>query len=142
MATVGQEILHRRSRISVPRFATAIAFAGGISLGLVAGHSIAGGLPASTGPGAIGAAPQQAVEVAGLLAYRTMQASLAAALARGDMATAAHFRGQLAAIRTPAIVSALAHERLDLELKLASAISRRDPRMVAEFRSRLASQAR
>ena len=142
MATAGQAVLHRRSRISVPRVATAIAFAGGISLGLVAGRSLAGGLPANTVPETFGAAPQQAPEVAGLLTYRTTQASLKAALARSDMASAAHFRARLDATRTPAIVSALAHERLDLELGLASATARHDPRMAAEFRSWLASQGR
>ena len=143
MATAGQAILHRRSPISVPRIAAAIAFAGGIGLGLVAGRSLSGALPASTRPAMVDAAPQQAADVAGqLTSYRTTQVSLHAALARGDMASAAHFRAQLDATRTAAIVSALAHERVDLELGLASATARHDPRMAAEFRGRLTAQDR
>jgi len=142
MATAGQAITHGSFRGSIPRVAAALAFAGGISLGLVAGRSLSGGLPATTGPGTVGAAAQQAADVAGLLTYRSTQASLGAALARNDAVAAAHFRARLNAIRTPAIVSALAHERVDLELGLASATAWHDPRMAAEFRSRLTSQDR
>ena len=142
MTTAGQAITHRPSRISIPRVVTAIAFAGGISLGLVAGRSLSGTLPANPGAGTVSSAAYQAAAVPGLATYRVTQASLASALARSDAASAAHFRAALAALRTPAIVSALAHERVDLELGLAAATARHDPRLAAEFRSRLATQGR
>ena len=141
MATAGQAIARRAFLGSVPRIATAIAFAGGIGLGLVAGRSLSG-LPASAGPGTVQVAAQRPSDVAGLATYRTTQTSLKAALARGDMRSAAHFRARLDATRTPAIISALAHERVDLELGLASATVRHDPRMAAEFRSRLTAAER
>jgi hypothetical protein len=119
-----------------------LAFAGGISLGLVAGRGLSGGVPASAGPGTVAVVVQQPAAVAGLATYRTTEASLRAALARNDTASAAHFRAQLDAIRTPAIASALAHERVDLQLGLASATAWHDPRMAAEFRSRLTRQGR
>jgi len=141
MTSTGQAITRRPSRISVPRVVTAIVFAGGIGLGLVAGRSLSGAAPAP-GTGTFSGAGQQTAQVAGLATYRATQASLAAALARGDAASAAHFLAELATLRTPAIVSALAHERVDLELGLASATAWHDPRMTAEFRSRLAAQGR
>ena len=142
MTTAGQAITRRPSRLSVPRVVTAIAFAGGIGLGLVAGRSLSGAFPANPATGAINVAAQQSAEVPGLAAYRATQASLASALARGDSKSAAQFRAELATRRTPAIASALAHARVDLELGLASATAWHDPRMAAEFRSRLAAQGR
>jgi hypothetical protein len=142
MTTAGQAITRRPSRISIPRVATAIVFAGGVGLGLVAGRSFSGALPAGPGAGTVSTAPQQLAAVPGLATYRATQASLAAALASSDSASAAHFRAELQALRTPAIVAALAHQRVDLELGLASATARHDPRMAAEFRSRLATQGR
>jgi len=142
MATAEQAITHRPFRSGIPRVTAALVFAGGIGLGLLAGRSLSGGLPASTGPGTIVAAPQRAADVAGLLTYRTTEASLRAALARNDTVAAAHLRVQLGKLSTPAIVSTLAHERVDLELGLASATAWHDPRMAAEFRSRLTSQDR
>ena len=142
MATAGQAVLHRRSRIRVPRVAAAFAFAGGISLGLVAGRGLSGGVPASAGPGTVAVVAQQPAAVAGLATYRTTEASLRAAVARNDMAAAAHLRAQLGKLMTPAVASALAHERVDLQLSLASATAWHDPRMAAEFRSRLTAQGR
>jgi hypothetical protein len=142
MTAAEQAITSRPSRISVPRVVTAIAFAGGIGLGLVAGRALSGTAPSDVGAGVVSSAAQQPAEVAGLATYRATQASLGAALTRNDAASAAHFRAQLASLSTPAIVSALAHERVDLALGLASATAWHDPRMAAEFRSRLAAQGR
>jgi hypothetical protein len=141
MTTAQQAITSRASRISVSRLVTAVALAGGIGIGLVAGRGFGDAQPASLGSPAVGAA-QPAAEVAGLAAYRTTQLSLRAALARNDAVAAAHFRAQLEGLATPAIVSALAHARVDLQLGLASATAWRDARMAAEFRSRLAAQDR
>jgi hypothetical protein len=141
MATTGQAISRRSFQGSVPRVATVIALAGGMGLGLVAGRSLSG-LPASAVPGTVEAAAPRPAEVAGLVTYRTTEASLRAAMARNDTVAAAHFRAQLGKLSTPAIVSALAHERVDLELGMASAAAWHDPRMAAEFRSRLAAQVR
>jgi len=142
MTSTGQAITRRPSRLSVPRVATAIVFAGGIGLGLVAGRSFAGAAPVSPAAGALSSTAQETAAVQGLATYRATQASLTSALARGDARSAATFRAQLAALVTPAIASALAHERVDLELGLASAMARHDPRMAAEFRRRLATLGR
>ena len=142
MTTAGQTITRRANRISVPAVLAGVAFAGGIALGIMAGRGFAGSQPTNLGSTTIGAVQQEAADVAGLAAYRTAEAGLRAALLQGDPGTAAHFRAQLTTLRTPAIVSALAHERVDIELGLASATTWHDPRMAAEFRSRLAAQAR
>jgi len=142
MTAAEQALTRRPSRISLSRVVIAVAFVGGIGIGIAAGRGLAGSESVGLGAGSVGAAPKQAVEVAGLAAYRTTQASLRAALARNDSPTAAHFRAQLDTLRTPAITSALAHERVDLELGLAAATTWHDPRMAAEFRSRLATEAR
>jgi hypothetical protein len=142
MTTAEQAITSRPPRVSIPRVAMAIAFAGGIGLGLVAGRGLSGAVPASPGAATVSSAAHQTAEVPGLATYRATRASLASALARNDAASAAHFRAELAALRTPAIVSALAHERVDLGLGLASATAWHDARMAAEFRGRLTSQDR
>jgi hypothetical protein len=141
MTSAGQAITRRASRISVPRVVTTIAFAAGIGLGLVGARALSGAVPAP-GTGTFTSAAEQAAVVPGLATYRAAQASLASALARSDAKSAAQFRAALASLRTPAIASALAHERVDLELGLAAATAWHDPRMAAEFRSRLAAQAR
>jgi hypothetical protein len=142
MTSTGQAITRRASRISIPRVATAIAFAGGIGLGLVAGRSLSGALPANPVAGTVSSVAHETAQVPGLATYRTTQASLTSALARGDSVSAAHFRAELTTLRNPAIVSALAHERVDIELGLASATAWHDPQMAAEFRTRLAAQGR
>jgi len=116
-----------------------LVFVFGVALGVGAARLFP---PTPVGPLAYGGTTDNAAPAEAVSVYYQADRDLRAALARHDMVSAAGFRSHLRSLAGSGIVSALAHERVDLELGLAAAASWHDPRMAAEFRSRLATRAR